>query len=66
MIAASTIGDPWPYCQAPWQWSIPTSTLDQNCHQCPHCGMWHGQVCPRVKAIEYHENGTIKRVEYRE
>ena len=33
--------------------------------QCEHCGAWHSfGVCPRVKAIEYHPNGTVKRVEY--
>ncbi len=24
----------------------------------------HGRICPFIKAIEYHENGTVKRVEY--
>jgi len=31
---------------------------------CGHCGMYHGSVCPRIKAIEYYPNGTIKRIEY--
>ena len=33
---------------------------------CPHCGSNHNTnaQCPKIKAIEYHENGTIKRVEY--
>jgi len=31
---------------------------------CGHCGLIHGGPCPRVKAIEYHLNGTVKRVEY--
>jgi len=31
---------------------------------CGHCGSWHGPACPRVKAIEYYPDGTIKRVEY--
>jgi len=31
---------------------------------CPYCGLIHGTVCPRVKAIEYHPGGTIKRVEF--
>lgn len=35
--------------------------------QCPWCGpVWHSGMCPRVEAIEYHQNGTIKRVEFRE
>jgi hypothetical protein len=31
---------------------------------CGYCGMGHIGTCPRVKAIEYHENGTLKRVEF--
>lgn len=33
---------------------------------CGHCGMWHGPVCPRIKAVDYYPDGSIKRVEYRE
>lgn len=33
---------------------------------CGHCGMIHGPACPRIRAIEYYENGTVKRVEYHE
>ena len=32
--------------------------------QCAWCGGFHTQKCPLVKAIEYHENGTTKRVEF--
>ena len=38
-----------------------TSAVDRPC---PHCGRYHVGVCLRVRLIEYHENGTIKRVEY--
>lgn len=31
---------------------------------CPHCGMYHQATCPRVKAIEYHNDGTVKRIEF--
>ncbi len=31
---------------------------------CPYCNGIHAGVCPRVKAIEYHENGNVKRVEF--
>lgn len=31
---------------------------------CQHCGMIHGAICPRIAAVEYYENGTVKRVEY--
>lgn len=33
--------------------------------QCQWCGMSHGALCPMVKAIEYHPNGTMKRVEFK-
>tara|TARA_R110000868_G_scaffold411706_1_gene707811 strand:+ start:30345 stop:30593 length:249 start_codon:yes stop_codon:yes gene_type:complete len=34
---------------------------------CGHCGAHHpSQPCPRIAAIEYHENGNVKRVEYRD
>ena len=35
--------------------------------KCSHCGsVWpHPGICPSVKAIEYHPDGTVKRVEYR-
>lgn len=32
--------------------------------QCGHCGLWHNGTCQKIKAIEYHENGTVKRIEY--
>jgi len=31
---------------------------------CPHCGGLHGPRCPEVKAIEYFEDGSIRRIEY--
>ncbi len=38
---------------------------------CPHCSgpfnaVYHTGACPRIKAIEYHPNGTLKRIEFRE
>ena len=38
-------------------------TSGQGC-DCPHCGNWHSGQCPRIKAIELHPDGTVKRVEY--
>jgi hypothetical protein len=32
--------------------------------QCGWCGIIHGPRCPSVQAIEYHPDGTIKRVEF--
>lgn len=32
---------------------------------CKHCdGNHYSDKCPYIKAIEYHENGTIKRIEF--
>jgi hypothetical protein len=36
---------------------------------CPHCSspfsaVIHGGPCPRIRAIEYHPSGTVKRIEY--
>lgn len=38
-------------------------------YPCPYCSggssqMYHGGTCPKVKSIEYYENGTIKKVEF--
>lgn len=31
---------------------------------CVHCGTEHKGLCPRIKALEYHQDGTVKRIEY--
>lgn len=31
---------------------------------CQHCGLIHSSTCPRIKAIDYFQDGTIKRVEF--
>jgi hypothetical protein len=31
---------------------------------CPHCGMIHQTTCPRIKALDYYPDGTVKRVEF--
>lgn len=31
---------------------------------CPYCSLVHEGTCPRISAIEYHRDGTIKRVEF--
>lgn len=33
---------------------------------CQYCGMSHSITCPRIKAMEYHPDGTIKRIEFHE
>jgi hypothetical protein len=32
---------------------------------CRWCGMIHGKLCPSVKAIEFHPDGTVRRVEFK-
>lgn len=33
---------------------------------CRYCGMLHERtVCPLVKSIEYHPDGSVKRVEFK-
>ena len=32
--------------------------------KCNWCGNYHGVRCPEVRAIEYHPDGSVKRVEY--
>lgn len=35
--------------------------------QCGHCGMYHTDtVCPKIKSIEYFDNGRVKKVEYKD
>ena len=37
----------------------------ENLPACRWCGHIHGDLCPSVKALEYHEDGTtVKRVEF--
>jgi hypothetical protein len=31
---------------------------------CQYCGGWHTTTCPRIKSIEYHTDGAVKRVEF--
>lgn len=44
-----------------------TTTLDVN-KGCPYCSgpgtvVNHAGYCPRIKVMEYYENGSLKRVE---
>ncbi len=49
---------PYEVAQTDWHYQALPST-------CGHCGCVHvNQQCPRIKAIEYHPNGTVKRIEY--
>ena len=33
---------------------------------CGYCGNYHDGMCPRVEEIEYHNDGTVKRVKLRD
>ncbi len=43
-----------------------TRQLPGACPWCSssHSGVVHGGPCPRVRAIEYHPSGGVKRVEF--
>lgn len=41
------------------------STGPNDPHKCPHCGMFHTTTCLTIKAIEYHQDGSVKRVEFK-
>lgn len=32
---------------------------------CQYCGMIHGPTCFMVKAMEFYEDGSVKRVEFK-
>ena len=75
--AASCVTGDWPI--NPWYppeffWprqftAAPTYTTaggSPPCHWCSAGGtlIYHNGPCPRVKSVEYHKNGTIKKVEF--
>lgn len=41
-----------------------TTAQTSQDNNCPYCASVHKGKCPLVKAIEYHENGAVKRVEF--
>ena len=45
---------------------VPLSSQPGACGWCstPWSVVFHGGPCPQIKAIEYHPNGTIARVEH--
>jgi len=42
-----------------------STTVDTTGH-CGWCGCWHNGRCPDVEEIEYYENGSVKRVRFRD
>lgn len=75
-----TPGDEWwkqrPWSPQPERWDEPckcwpgtstTTTLTTNVGRCEYCDGYHRSLtCVRIKSIEYHENGTVKRVELKD
>lgn len=45
---------------------VPLTQRRFDTMRCEHCGGVHVGACPRVASIEYHENGRVKTVCYRE
>lgn len=44
-----------------WPGTGPKHTTEQ----CLWCGLIHSRLCPAVKAIEYFQNGAVRRVEFK-
>lgn len=42
------------------------SSSTTNLSLCPYCGVHHTAKCSLVKAMEYHPDGSLKRVEFYE
>lgn len=42
-----------------------TPTIEEIARKCQHCGLIHETTCPRIKAIEYADDGvTLRRIEF--
>ena len=41
-----------------------TATAIPQVVPCQYCGKYHPGICPRIKSVEYHDNGTVRRVEF--
>ena len=41
-----------------------TTAVSQDFGECRWCGAIHQGECPRVKAKEFHPDGSLKRVEF--
>lgn len=46
--------------------SIGALELSMMPYHCHYCDMWHQGICDRIKSIEYHLDGTIKKVEFKD
>ena len=64
-----TIGDPphWPSYSYPFPGPSTMPYNHVSVGNCPHCGMLHSTTCPRIKSIEYFQDGiTVKKIEFKE
>lgn len=54
----------WPPVILGQPWYSEFSGSNGSLPLCRYCGKWHtgNGMCPQVKEIEYHPNGTVKRV----
>jgi hypothetical protein len=43
-----------------------TTTTAMTLPPCAYCNGYHSGTCPRIEAIEYHPNGTVKRIEFKD
>ena len=41
------------------------TTAGNSYPQCPYCGLYHQGTCPKIESIEYHQNGTVKKITFR-
>ena len=41
-----------------------TSTTAETPGRCYYCGAYHEGVCARVASIEYHPDGTVRKVTF--
>lgn len=44
--------------------TVPTGTFSASGTACQWCGYFHSAICPRVRSIEYYNDGSLKRVEF--
>ena len=77
-MAAFNVGFPgtsskdWPYSSRTYWEGAGTLSIPsgESAKMCPWCSgtytyIFHSGVCPKVSAIEYYPNGSVKRVEFK-
>jgi hypothetical protein len=41
-----------------------TTGADDAPKQCDWCGCYHRTICPRVKSLSFHQNGSVDKIEF--